>query len=502
MNARVLLLILGVLSSLRLAAAAFGPVTGAEAYLLMVAQRWDWAYFEGPGGFPAILLATTELLGANPIALRLPGIIFAAAGAWMLFLLAGAVCNERAAFWAALAWSVLPVVNETAVTTSPLPAAVFFWLAFWLLAWNAVHTKRAAHWLAAGGVLALGVFTDYTLLLAIAGLLLWLAASPKHRRGLLRPWPWLTVLIGLAGLIGPVLWNRANDWIAFAGETRAVFFQFGGTASLEALWLGIAALSAAAMLVAATACALGVTSWRRSNSARFVCAASLPCFLAWVFGIYRGWDWTAPLTLAAPLLLLYAAGRILADHKNETTAMRPAAIAGSVALALMGIQTAATFALAPPWRGAMEHADAARQLRAAADELPAEIRERIFFIAAETALAAALNYHMSDAATGTERRPEVFVRESQNLTSQFGLWPRYDEFIDGASDDPFFTEQQGRNPYMGRPAIYAGPEDPDSLPQAIDAAFTEVTLLGQLHADDAADPLYFYLCMDYQTLPL
>jgi hypothetical protein len=92
----------------------------------------------------------------------------------------------------------------------------------------------------------------------------------------------------------------------------------------------------------------------------------------------------------------------------------------------------------------------------------------------------------------------VFVHESPALTSQFGIWPSYADFIE--TDQPaneFFTEQKGINPFIGRNALYLG----SSLPQTIKGAFAEVQPVRRLKLPDGT-PLTIFLCLDYQTLPL
>jgi len=84
------------------------------------------------------------------------------------------------------------------------------------------------------------------------------------------------------------------------------------------------------------------------------------------------------------------------------------------------------------------------------------------------------------------------------------LWPGYGDFVEApAPADEFFTEQKGENPFMGRSALYISRESACDLPQTIKAAFESVTFLKQLPpAGGGSEPLYIYLCVNYQTLPL
>jgi hypothetical protein len=100
--------------------------------------------------------------------------------------------------------------------------------------------------------------------------------------------------------------------------------------------------------------------------------------------------------------------------------------------------------------------------------------------------------------TAGSEYPPVFVPESPALTSQFGIWPSYGNFIESDTvTDEFFTEQKGYNPFIGRHALYMGTE----LPQTVEGAFSEVKPLRDIKLPDGRR-MVIYLCLDYQTLPL
>ena len=134
----------------------------------------------------------------------------------------------------------------------------------------------------------------------------------------------------------------------------------------------------------------------------------------------------------------------------------------------------------------------AEELHAAARDLPAA-EQSGFFIAEDADLASVLGYYIR----GGGPYPPVFVPESPDISSQFGIWPSYADFV--ASDhvaDEYFTEQKGVNPFVGRNAVYLGRE----LPQTVKGAFENVTLMKKIPGPDG--DLSIYICLGYQTLPL
>ena len=137
----------------------------------------------------------------------------------------------------------------------------------------------------------------------------------------------------------------------------------------------------------------------------------------------------------------------------------------------------------------------ATEMHAATREMPAS-EGGGFLIAEKAPQAAALAmYFQSPSRTAY---PPVFVPESPALTSQFGIWPSYGDFVANAQPaEEFFTEQKGTNPFLGRNALYLGSD----LPQTIKGAFAEVLPLKQIRLPDGSQFVIF-LCLDYQTLPL
>ena len=92
----------------------------------------------------------------------------------------------------------------------------------------------------------------------------------------------------------------------------------------------------------------------------------------------------------------------------------------------------------------------------------------------------------------------MFVPESPDLSSQFGLWPSYADFVE--SDivaDEYYQEQKGVNPFIGRNAIFFGSD----LPQTIKGAFQDVQPLRKITTPDGRE-FTIFLCLGYQTLPL
>jgi 4-amino-4-deoxy-L-arabinose transferase-like glycosyltransferase len=64
--------------------------------------------------------------------------------------------------------------------------------------------------------MALGYLSKQIMLVFPAGIVAALLLVPRARRHAGRVWPWLAILLSLAGLLPILYWNREHDWVTFA----------------------------------------------------------------------------------------------------------------------------------------------------------------------------------------------------------------------------------------------------------------------------------------------
>ena len=376
--------------------------------------------------------------------------------------------------------NVLPVFNTASVEVGPLMPAlvsVLAGLVFARLAWDG---KRLA-WAGAGlffGVALLFLFR-YEAVLVPAGLVAGSLFSPRHRSDLFGMSA-MAICCVLA-LLPALLWNAALEWIPIAGGTWKTAWEFRWVPFLESL-AGVAmAFSVPVVLAVLLGLWFLIRDTRRHGRAAFILAA---CGMAWAWAIYvllRGGD-----AVAAGLFgIVPLAAFVISSMRKSPLALPLGGFVAAVAL------LTSFYVLWPD--GRVSWKAVADQVRASARDLPAA-EGGGFFIAEDANQAAILGYFLP----GEGKYPPVFVPESPDLSSQFGVWPSYADFVE--SDrvaDEYFQEQKGVNPFVGRNAIYLGHD----LPQTIKGAFQEVQPLRKIAAPGGRD-LTIYLCLGYQTLPL
>ncbi len=484
MRPRTVFVFLLVVAALRCGWVAMQAPAPQEAYYFMCSERLAPAFFDGPPG-TAVLVGALDRAGLPPLdAARFAWPVLALAAGLLAWALAQAVYDDAVAAWAAVLLNALPGFNLEAVTVGPaMPALALVLAGSWAarMAWDG----RRIFWAAAGACFALAVVFRYEALLVPAGLLAAALASPRHRTPRdLAGLATIGFLVAIA-LCGPAVWNASLEWIPVAGGTLRTAWSLRPSGCARQLWAFLSAFSIPAGLVVLAGLVAMVRDSRLHGRPRFLLALCGPAWLWWLYCALRGEDaGTAALLGTVPVLVFVAAW-------CRQWAWAPAAAAALVVIALAS--SGATL-----WSASQERAQwptLAREFQSAAGEIPAGDKEG-FFIAEDPDLAAVLGFYLGRGRNSAA--PPVFIPESPDLASQFGIWPTYADFIESTQVvDEYFTEQKGINPFVGRSALFIGTE----LPQTIDGAFASVAPLRRIRLPDGRE-FTIFLCLDYQTLPL
>ena len=168
-------------------------------------------------------------------------------------------------------------------------------------------------WLAAGACAGLALFSKYSAVLTIAGAGLYLLITPRDRRWLGHPAPYVAVLLAALIFSPVVVWNATHGWASFAFQgSRAtglsfrpaqLFIVLGGEALfvLPWIWLG--------MIVAV---------WRFRRTQRLlICLAAPPIVVFALVGVFSShrvlFHWAAP----GYLMLFPMLGAWLAEHETQ-----------------------------------------------------------------------------------------------------------------------------------------------------------------------------------------
>jgi hypothetical protein len=192
-----------------------------EAYYLATARHLALSYFDQPPVSLWVAWATIQITGVGSTLVdRLPFIAMFAVTSWLMYRLGARLFGAWAGAWSAVLLN-LSVVFTTSIASWVQPDGPLF---LFMLAATipivelALGTPRRPLllWALAGAGFGLALLSKYHAALTLAGLLIFVATTPGHRK-----WFFHRGLI-LAGVIAalifsPVLiWNWQNDWASFA----------------------------------------------------------------------------------------------------------------------------------------------------------------------------------------------------------------------------------------------------------------------------------------------
>jgi 4-amino-4-deoxy-L-arabinose transferase-like glycosyltransferase len=229
------LIFIAVVSVLRLIWSAVMEATNDEAYHYLYVIHPDWSFFDHPPMVMWVERLGLLLFGGwvHPLSLRFGFVVLAAGSTWVLARLTARRYGESAGFAAALLFNLSGYFAGAGGLVLPDPPMVFFSLLTIAALLHAVvdEPDRLRSWILVGLAFAGTLVSKYLAVLIPAGVFLYLILSPARRYLLLRPGPYVAMLIGMIGFVPVLIWNSQHDWASFR-------FQGGRAAAIEINWVG------------------------------------------------------------------------------------------------------------------------------------------------------------------------------------------------------------------------------------------------------------------------
>ncbi len=228
------LTVLGLVA-LRLAAAAFTPLTFDEAYYWMWSRHLAGGYYDHAPAVAWVIRAGTMLAGDTEFGVRVVSILLALPMSWAVYRAAELLFGgRRIGATAAILLNVTMIVAVGTLIVTP-DAPLMVASSFVLLALAKVAASgRGVWWLGVGVAVGLALLSKYTALLFGPAILIWLVIVPRLRRWLISPWPYLGGVVAFAVFAPVILWNADHDWVSFIKQLgRARIESFRASYLLE-----------------------------------------------------------------------------------------------------------------------------------------------------------------------------------------------------------------------------------------------------------------------------
>lgn len=330
------------------------PVFSQEAYYWTYAQHPDLSYFDHPPMVAWLIWVGTTLFGdSGSVGVRFGTWLCGLGTTWFgaRLLREFGVGPGGQSLWMVLSIAS-PILAMTHFLANPDPPLVCGWtLAMWAL-WKA-RDGALRWWLLAGVAAGTALLGKYSAAFLGLGGVVVLLVDAKMRRQLLRPAPWLAVLVAALVFSPVVIWNVQHDFESFRFQTEGRFER----GSLGAHWLlqfvGEQFVVVHPLLAIAI---VGAVVWlaRRAHldvRARWLLAFGLPLPLYML--VQSVWiqvkiNWLAPAIV--PLLL----GVVVWWTEHLAARASPRLVRAAVlllALVPLGVPLAPAIRLLPPGRG-------------------------------------------------------------------------------------------------------------------------------------------------------
>lgn len=329
---------------------AIGLTLGLLALRLLVIGRfglffdeayyWLWStalapgYYDHPPMVAYFVRFGTLLFGNNEFGIRFAGAVSLAIDAALVFAIARTLFGDRGvAAWAAIFanFTIIALVSVISVPDQPM---ILFWLAAMLGLARIARGGRPAWWILAGVMFGLSAASKYTAFFLLAGVPLWLILVPQLRRWLIRPWPYLGILTGIAVFSPVLIWNATHGWASFVLQYGRPTYEVADYTSFLLYLLLIPLVVTPPIFVLATVGALrGLRARPLDPGLLLLLIVPIPLalYFAWhSLGEEIGFHWLSPFALIAALM----AARVLGQDRGRTVRSLRLLARGSIVFGL------------------------------------------------------------------------------------------------------------------------------------------------------------------------
>jgi hypothetical protein len=306
----ILTLILGAILLVRIVGLVFAStdLLGDEAQSWYRSQDLAFGYESQPPVLMWLVALAGRVCGDGETCIRLPSPILFTASAYLIYVLARRLYDDRIAFWSAVVYATLPAVSAFAMVAMPEGPLSLLWIAGLLLVSVHVHRPTVASGLALGLVVGLGLLTDQSLIYLPLCTTLYLAFTPKLRPVARAAGTWLAIATAIFVVSASLIWNAQGASTSFAPSAFLsdwTFRHLNPDATLVFIGLQFVLLGPILFFVLLRS-VLVRTVAPHNDSDRFLLFHSIPIFAVLLFQVlfFKAWaHWSMPALPAAAIFV-------------------------------------------------------------------------------------------------------------------------------------------------------------------------------------------------------
>jgi dolichol-phosphate mannosyltransferase len=302
--------------TLRLVYLGIPALIQEEAYYWNYAQHLDIGYLDHPPMVAWIIWLFTSVLGNTEFAVRIGAFLCWLAAAVFSFRLTCNIFDISGAFRALILIAVLPFFFGIGLVMTPDAPLVACWAGALYFLERALIGERRLAWWGVGVCIGLGMLSKYTIALLGPATLLFLLVDQRSRHWLLKPEPYMAVLVAILLFLPVIAWNANHEWASFIfqGPRRwegYLVFSLPQLMGQVLLWLTPAGIIAVVLTILSKMTEEDDMKLKEKMrcSRRFALIFSLlPLSVFFLFSLGREvkLNWTGPLWLAmVPFIASY-----------------------------------------------------------------------------------------------------------------------------------------------------------------------------------------------------
>ncbi|BCP55953.1 glycosyl transferase [Kaistia sp. 32K] len=216
---RMAILLIALILVGRLVLAAMVPLVPDEAYYALWGANLSAGYLDHPPMIAVFIRLGTMLVGPGEFGVRLVCVLATVPASVFIWRAADLlITDRRAAPLAAILFNVTLIGFLGMTLATPDAPLVLFAAAMTYFAARLTVDDRPRWWIAMGVATGLAMEAKYSGALFAAGFAAAVLAVPVLRRQLLRPWPWLALLIAILVFAPNLIWNLEHGWATFTKQ--------------------------------------------------------------------------------------------------------------------------------------------------------------------------------------------------------------------------------------------------------------------------------------------
>ena len=186
-----------------------------DAYYHFYGENFSWCYLDHPGMIGYLLRIFTLVFGKTVFVIKLTDFVITSLTLLSFYKLAECFLSKEKLKYAIILIASTFFISILSFNSTPDVPLLLFWTLSVLFLYRAIFEHKKASWIYAGIAMGLAFDSKYTGLLLQIGLLAFILFSKHHRKLLISPWLWISLIVSAIITFPVWFWNYQNDFASF-----------------------------------------------------------------------------------------------------------------------------------------------------------------------------------------------------------------------------------------------------------------------------------------------